>query len=246
MSSLIIQLFILVALIPVWFMLRKGRAGTESKPALSLMIVFGVLAILITFVLSIPFDILLPETGILIDSDLASYAKPDNLLLGVIVFAAIEELAKFLPVALFIYNKSYFNHRSDGVLYFAIVGLGFGVIENLLYLSTDGAATGLIRIVFGWFFHGALTGIVGYTLASKKVAGGSWLLVISGFIATVGLHSTYNYGLFASTWNPLWIFLAILVSFYVNASLFVLFYIASRQDKKSLAVDNSDIGADFK
>jgi RsiW-degrading membrane proteinase PrsW (M82 family) len=245
MSSLIIQMFILVALIPVWFMLRKGRAGTESRPALSLMIIFGVLAIFITFILGIPFDIILPETGNLIDGTLDNYAKPDNLVLGVIVFAAIEELAKFLPAALYIYKKRYFNHRSDGVLYFAIVGLSFGVIENLLYLSTDGAATGLIRIVFGWFFHGALTGIIGYALANKKVNGSSWFIIFLGLVVAIGLHSAYNYGLFASTWNPLWIFLAALVSIYTNASLFVLFFIASRQDKKALAVDNGNISADF-
>ncbi|MBP7018464.1 PrsW family intramembrane metalloprotease [Candidatus Saccharibacteria bacterium] len=245
MSLFMIQLFILVALVPVWFMLRRGRADRESKSGLGLMVAFGVLAVYLTFIISTPFEIILPETGNLLDSESVSITKPDNLLLGVVVFAAIEELAKFVPAAMFLYSKKYFNHRSDGVLYLAIVGLSFGVIENLLYLSSDGAGNALVRIMFGWFFHGALTSIAGYSLAIKKTNRQSWLVVALGLVIATGLHSAYNYGLFASDWNALWIYLAVLVSFCANAGLFVLFFIASRQDSKVLAVDHSDFSTDF-
>ncbi len=245
MSSFIVQLFIIVALIPVWFMLRNGRSNTEPKASLGLMVVFGVLAVFITYLLSLPADILLPETGNLINGNMANSARPDNLMLGVVIFATIEELAKFLPAALFLYPKKYFNQRSDGVLYFAVIGLSFGLVEDLLYLSSDGAITGLIRIIFGWFFHGALTGIIGYTLATKKVTGHSWLFVAAGIAAAIVLHSVYNYSLFASTWNALWIFLAVIITVYVNASLFILFFLASRQDAKALAVYDGNVGTDF-
>jgi len=64
--------------------------------------------------------------------------SPANVSLGnrlwiSLVVGALEEIAKFVPLALYVYRKPYFKEHTDGVIYFAICGLTFGLGANILY-----------------------------------------------------------------------------------------------------------------
>ena len=78
----------------------------------------------------------------------------DFMLVGI-----IEEAVKFLPLLVWLWRKPYFTERTDGVIYFALGGLGFGFAENILYTLADGAGTGIGRLIIVSFFHAALTGL---------------------------------------------------------------------------------------
>ena len=78
----------------------------------------------------------------------------DFMLVGI-----IEEAVKFLPLLVWLWRKPYFTERTDGVIYFALCGLGFGFAENILYTLADGAGTGIGRLIIVSFFHAALTGL---------------------------------------------------------------------------------------
>ena len=228
------QVFIAVSIIPVWFMLRNGRGKSEPQSALWRMLLFGGLSIALTLAVSIPLDWLFPQISAIIDGK-AGLNPPDTLLLATFLFASIEEIMKFVPAAFYLYKKPYFNWRSDGVLYFGLIGLSFGFIEDMLYVSSGGVAVGIIRIVFGLFFHGAVTAIVGYSLSRKKVTGGSWFVVLLGLLLSISLHSLYNYGLFVSAWQPLFVLLSIAVSITINANFFIMFWLANRRDRLQFA-----------
>jgi len=116
----------------------------------------------------------------------------------------VEEAAKFVPMALFIYKKPYFNEHTDGVIYFAIVGLTFGLLENLAYLFIyskrlgGGELTGIFRLIVLFFFHAASTGIVGYYLAKAKIQKKSLWRPIIALVTVMTIHGLYNFLFFYS------------------------------------------------
>jgi len=46
--------------------------------------------------------------------------------------ASIEELAKFFSATLFLRKNKYFDEAIDAMIYLIVLGLGFGVVENIL------------------------------------------------------------------------------------------------------------------
>jgi len=134
----------------------------------------------------------------------------------------IEEASKFLPLAALLYRKRYFNEHTDGVIYFAIAGLGFGLPENILYSLQFGAGVGLSRIILTPFFHAATTGMVGYFLAKGKLAGRAWYASAPlALAAAMVLHGMYNFGLASGV--PFLVGLSILITLGVSVSLFIFF-----------------------
>ncbi|MGZ6005125.1 MAG: PrsW family intramembrane metalloprotease [Candidatus Saccharimonadales bacterium] len=175
----------------VWFLLHGDRGSKEPRSALVGAFGFG----LVACVFAIWAELFLPNPG----SPLLSIK---TLLLVSLAVGIIEESAKFVPLALFIRNKTYFNEHSDGVIYFAIVGLTFGLVENLSYLLFynhrlgGSQLTGIFRLIILFFFHAASTGIVGYYLAKAKLHKKSiWQPVIALMILMV-VHGGYDFMFF--------------------------------------------------
>ena len=134
----------------------------------------------------------------------------------------IEEASKFIPLAALLYRKRYFNEHTDGVIYFAIAGLGFGLPENILYSLQFGSGVGLSRVILTPFFHAATTGMVGYFLAKGKLAGYRWYKTAPlALAAAMVLHGMYDFGLASGV--PLLIGLSILITLSVSVSLFIFF-----------------------
>lgn len=144
----------------------------------------------------------------------------------------IEEVCKCLPLILFIYHKRYFNEHTDGVIYFALAGLGFGLPENILYTLQYGPQTGLARIVLTPLFHAATTGIIGYVLCRSKLGVNTIPVVLKVgltilFVAIV--HGLYDFGLFSKL--PLLSLFSVLVTVVLSINLFILFLRARHLDE---------------
>ncbi|MCF8381608.1 MAG: PrsW family intramembrane metalloprotease [Bacteroidales bacterium] len=56
-----------------------------------------------------------------------------------------EELFKFAALYFLIWKNSNFNEKFDGIVYAVFISLGFGGIENILYVSEGGAGVALTR-----------------------------------------------------------------------------------------------------
>jgi protease PrsW len=151
------------------------------------------------------------------------------LLLAALSVGLIEESFKFLPLALFIYKKSYFNEHSDGVIYFALAGLGFGIPENILYSLQFGAGVGLARIIMTPLFHAATTGMVGYFLAKSKIEHRSLMIPAAALFGAMLLHGLYDFGLMSG--NALLVIMSLMITAGVTTMLFVFFMLARETDK---------------
>ncbi|MEO8105553.1 MAG: PrsW family intramembrane metalloprotease [Candidatus Saccharibacteria bacterium] len=210
---LILVLFILVSGGLAWYFIIRDRGEKEPIGALWLAAglgLFGGVTAAILETLLLPMDSLQPG------------APLGGLWIASMGVGIIEEACKFIPLAVVLYKKRYFNEHTDGVIYFAIAGLGFGLPENILYSLQFGAGVGLSRVILTPFFHAATTGLVGYFLAKSKLAGHSWYSSAPWALgAVMVLHGMYDFGLASGV--PLLVGLSILITFAVSVSLFIFF-----------------------
>ncbi len=127
--------------------------------------------------------------------------------LGTIIFAPLtEEAAKGAFVfALFFLARHEFDDVLDGIVYGGLVGLGFAVVEDLVYYAATFLEEGLsgvgalfvIRGVltgFGHSLYTALTGLgLGFAVQARSGAL-RWLAPFAGLAGAVLLHALWNGG----------------------------------------------------
>lgn len=164
------------AIIPAlcWLVLyyHKDYKDPEPKKVITQTFLLGALV-------ALPFLALryfLPMTG--------EHSVIFNGILGVIIFAAMEEMAK-LSTSIFIvtHHKRDFNQLIDGVVYAVTAALGFAFVENMIYfinfLTTGPGAESLLFVTafrsFGTMLaHTLFSGLAGliwaYAYFSKQIS----------------------------------------------------------------------------
>jgi RsiW-degrading membrane proteinase PrsW (M82 family) len=134
----------------------------------------------------------------------------------------IEEFSKLIPATIFyMLFKKKFNEPIDFIIFFAISGLGFSVIENILFFKTFGPKVIVTRGILcsvGHMFFSAITayGILSWKL--KKSTNGL-LTVLFYFFFGVVVHGMYDFFIMESSIQPAGIFLNLLL-FFVLVSVF--------------------------
>ncbi len=58
----------------------------------------------------------------------------------------VEEAGKFLVLRLLTWKNNEFNYAFDGIVYAAMVSLGFATIENIAYVIVNGSGASLVRV----------------------------------------------------------------------------------------------------
>jgi RsiW-degrading membrane proteinase PrsW (M82 family) len=222
-------IFILIVVGLVWYLLSRDRGSREPVGALWAAAGFGVLGIAIAIFLETK---LLPLDSA-IDSKNLGFVLVSFLAVGI-----IEEVAKFGPLAAFIYKKPYFNEHTDGIIYFAISGITFGLFENIGYTLGFGAKVGLTRIILVPFFHAATTGMVGYYLAKAKVEHRPWQMCLLPLLALALLHGVYDFGLTSNI--GVFQVLSLVLTLLFSVGLFLYYMRANELDK---AVGLSAVGS---
>ena len=115
----------------------------------------------------------------------------------------VEELSKgAVLLALFRWRRRDFDGPLDGLVYAAMVGLGFAMTENVLYYgraAVEGGiplvATFFIRGVMAPFTHPVFTAMIGLGLgvaATSTARGRRMLAPLGGLAAAMILHSLWN------------------------------------------------------
>ena len=217
---LLLLVFIAVAISLAWFLIAHDRGAKEPVGALWLAGLFG----------------LAGAAGAgLIEGQLIN---PDNLLAGMplshimstaLAIGAIEEICKFVPLGIYIYKRPFFNEHTDGIIYFALAGLGFGLPENILYTLHYGKDAGVARLLLTPLFHAAATGLVGYYLAKGKFRGKAAAYVLPALTAAIVLHGLYDFGL--ASGKPLYTVAALSVTLGLSVALFLLYNKATDDDQ---------------
>ncbi len=120
---------------------------------------------------------------------------------AVIVAPLIEEPSKAVFLLLVMWSR-HFDNMTDGFVYGAAAGLGFGMTENFMYFAEVGAtgdvggwvATVIIRTLYSAVMHATATSIVGAALGWSQHRG--WSLTIglgfAGLVMAMAVHAFWN------------------------------------------------------
>ncbi len=219
----VILAFVAIAGSLVWYLLGHDHGRRLPVEALWLAFGFGLLAMVISTLgegrLIPPLFLHYPQ-GFSASSQIGYFLS----------IATIEEVAKFLPLAIFVYRKDYFREHVDGCIYFAICGLTFGLGENILYTFTYGAKVGLMRLLLTPFLHAATTSILGFYLINMKLrAPRSRWLFVGALIVVPLLHGLYDFGI--SSAQPLLLVSSLLITLLLTQGLFLYFIEANSLDR---------------
>ncbi len=110
-----------------------------------------------------------------------------------------EETVKGLGVLLlFIVLRDRFDNVTDGIVYGALIGAGFAMVENVVNFVNPRDLLGLIvgRIVLGWFCHSTFTVCFGASLGYIRHTRMRWqqiVIPLLGYLLAVGLHTGFDF-----------------------------------------------------
>ncbi len=115
-------------------------------------------------------------------------------------FGLTEETVKGLGLLLlFFVLRDEFDNVTDGIVYGALIGAGFAMVENFFYFLQNPKDIYILivgRIVLGWLVHSTYTICFGIALGSIRHTCVHWkhiVLPLSGYILSVGLHTLFDF-----------------------------------------------------
>ncbi len=135
-------------------------------------------------------------------------------LLGVALVAALqaanasvtEEMIKGVGLLLLLLAlRDEFDNVTDGLIYGALIGAGFAMVENIVYFAaTPRADLGFVivgRVALGWLSHSTFTALfgagLGYARETRRRRW-QWLAPIAGLAAAILLHTCFDFMAFAA------------------------------------------------
>ena len=192
-ATLAVTLTTIASLILIWFLDRF-----EKDPVWLLALVFlwgAVPAIIISLVFEMIVGMPLPY---LLDAWTA------DVFMSSIVAPIVEESAKAIALLfVFFALRHHLDDILDGIIYGALVGVGFAWVEDIFYLFGAGAEGGVeamgfvfvLRVFVFGLNHAFFTALTGLGFGIAKVVRSCWLgglAVLFFFGAAVGAHFLHN------------------------------------------------------
>jgi len=188
------NLLALIACLPttglaIWIV---RAADNNEKEPWRLVMVAVVWGAVIAFNLSVVVEGLY---GALINSGLVP--GPGEGLSSAFMAGTIEEGAKGLALlVIFWWMRDEFDGVLDGIVYGAVVGLGFNFMESLEYISSGGAGQFVLRQMLGIFLgHATYTALIGAGLGVARQLRdrrGRAIVIVCGFLAAIGAHFLWD------------------------------------------------------
>jgi protease PrsW len=117
-----------------------------------------------------------------------------------VVAAAIEEACKIMVVYWVVWRRPEFDERMDGIVYACRAGLGFALVENVMYLLSERSLGGqltvwILRALLAVPGHALWTGMIGYCAARRRFDR-TGLGLLGGYLLAVSFHGLYDLSLF--------------------------------------------------
>lgn len=145
-----------------------------------------------------------------------------------LVAAIPEEMCKFLFLFIFVWRSKDFDEHFDGIVYAVFVSMGFACIENIMYVCTQGTATGILRAITAVPGHFFFAIIMGYYFALAKFEPYNRKPhMIKGIVGAIIAHGIYDFIILyvlrlagdASSDYSIFIILLVIVFFVFNFKL---------------------------
>ncbi len=210
----------------------------EPKKLLSKLMLWGVFSIVPVIIIELILDNFFTITG-----------NEDLIIIFLYCFIGVglvEELAKWIISYKVVYKDSEFNESYDAIVYSVFVSLGFALIENILYVLSNGVITGLLRAFTAVPAH-TCTGIVmGYYLGLAKLKEvnndkkESNKYMLFSILIPALIHTTYDAIVLTKESNSLVLFISYTILLYVISILTIKK--VSKNDYKfnNITIDNDN------
>lgn len=182
-----------------------------------------------------------------LDDMIMPYVNENNLNpnthFGVLFFSAfirtafVEEFLKLIILLLIPYNHKAFNEPMDGIVYAVMIGMGFAIVENVIYcMSPPDIALAIVRNLTAVPSHAVFAVILGYYIGLAKFDKAKQIkYILLGFFLTVFIHGLYDIFLFQEYEN----WLMVLATFVLLGGLFFSQKFISRHQNDSPFNDNN-------
>ncbi|MGQ1783759.1 MULTISPECIES: PrsW family glutamic-type intramembrane protease [unclassified Saccharicrinis] len=123
-----------------------------------------------------------------------------------------EEAFKLLAVYILIWKNPNFNERFDGIVYAVFVSLGFALVENLMYVFSNGFHVGISRAFTAVPAHAMFGIMMGYYLGlAKFIAASRTKYLALAFFVPFFFHGFYDFILMVQIQWLLFLFFPLLI-----------------------------------
>ena len=184
--GLALLLGIIPSLIWLWFWLREDKKSSEPKGLLSVVFILGMASVI--FILPVQKFI---------------QAQVGSNELEFILWAATEEIIKYIAVMLIIYGTVHVDEPIDWPIYMITAAMGFAALENALFIiepllldqTLTGILTGHLRFLGATLLHSVSSAILGISLGLSFYLDNFYkkIYLLFGLMIAIGLHSTFNF-----------------------------------------------------
>jgi RsiW-degrading membrane proteinase PrsW (M82 family) len=189
----------------LWYFNRYDVGDKEPLGKLGLCMAAGALAVIPALIWEAPFRDLLQS----------SRSLGIQLGLSFLVVGLGEEFFKLAAVYLSVFRSRHFNEPMDGIIYAIAAGIGFSVVENVLYISAFGLVVAPLRGTVASLAHIAFSGLAGFFLGRARFSNTPWVQAALGLAAAALAHGLYDFLLITHLASPLVLVLLILALQYV-------------------------------
>lgn len=174
----------------------KDKHEREPLSLLLISFLYGALSVVVTLIISLPLEI------IMINKQSAAELFAD----AFFKVALVEEFSKFIFIRFILFRNKNFNEPFDGIVYAAMVGMGFATLENILYVYQYGIPTGILRMFTAVPAHACFAILMGYYLGRAKFIHNKKLYYsLLALISATVFHGAYDYFLFITFVPGIWI-----------------------------------------
>jgi RsiW-degrading membrane proteinase PrsW (M82 family) len=176
---------ILPALFWLWFWVQEDKLNPEPRAHLFLVFIGGMIAVPLVYPLqkyAFGFFGLSSSTFF--------------------IWATIEEMAKYIVVALLVLYTVDYDEPVDALVYLITAALGFAAIENVLFILNPllegdvfkGIMATNMRFIGASMLHVICSATLGYFIATAFYRGlvAKMLARVTGLCLAIGLHTVFN------------------------------------------------------
>ncbi len=174
----------------MWVVDRLDAKRPEPRSTRWLVTLYGALSV----IPALGIEILLGKTAALHVAPQFTYQGSS--FHAFVVAALVEEACKIYVVYRIVWRRPEFDERMDGIVYASRAGLGFALVENVMYLIGQQSLGGLVEV---WVMrallavpgHAMWTGMIG-AMAARRRFDGKGLGLIGGYLLAVAFHGAYD------------------------------------------------------
>ena len=180
----------LPAVVAMWIVDRLDAKRPEPASTRRLVAFFGMISVVPALAIEL---LLLQSVGEAVPP-LGTYQGAS--FHAFVIAAGVEEACKILVVYWVVWKRPEFDERMDGIVYASRAGLGFALVENVMYLLQqadirDQMTVWIERALLAVPGHAMWTGMIG-AMAARRRFDGTGLGIVGGYLLAVAFHGAYD------------------------------------------------------